>query len=508
MTARATAGVDDLQPSRQAPGRRTATLALAAAAMAGLLAALAGPVIALLAAALGLLAFTAWRPVTATYVYLGTLPFIAGIQRGTLIPLVRPNEALLVLLIAGACAGGYARFLTGRPLALRLHPLDLPLATFAVLATLWPIVSLMLRGATPTGTELVAVFPMVKLVGLILLVRATVRTASQLRRCVRLVIWTAGALAGIAVLQTLGVPPVLSFLGTWWGIDPGLPESSARGSATLGHSIATGDYIVIGLGLLISAAVRGLIGRKEGLLLGFVLATGVLASGQFSTWLAALVAGGIVLHRIPQARRRATRVVPVAALALVVGAPAVLSRLQGIGGELGVPQSWLVRWDNVTYLYLPPLFEDRGFVIGVSPDSVLTAPDIWRDVIWIESGYLQFLWMGGLPLLAGFVWLSVAVLRHARALSRRPDALGACGSCLEIAWGVLIVVSAFDPHIFLRGTGDILFALVALTTGRLLDDGRVRGPTTPRAGSGNYSSHDHRTRGSLLAAGSSPVTER
>ncbi|WP_100498761.1 hypothetical protein [Geodermatophilus chilensis] len=476
----ATAEVDRLQPSLRAPGRRTATFSLAAAALAGLMAALTGPMTGVVAAALGLFALTAWRPITATYVYLGTLPFIAGIQRGDLIPLLRPNEALLVVLTAGVCAGGYARFLMGRPLALRLRPLDLPLATFVMLATLWPVVSLMLRGATPKGTELIALLPAVKLAGLFLLVRITVRTAAQLRRCIRLVIWTAAALGGIAVLQTLGVRPVLSLLGTYWGIDAGLPESSARGSATLGHSIATGDYILIGLGLLIAAAVRGLIGRKERLLLGLVLGTGLLASGQFSTWLAALVAGGIVAYRIPEVRRRAIRFAPLAACALVIGAPAVLGRLQGIDGELGVPQSWLVRWDNVTYLYLPPLFEDYGFVIGVSPDSVLMAPDIWRDVIWIESGYLQFLWIGGIPLLAGFIWLSVAVLRHAHDVASRRDALGACGTCIEMAWGVLMVVSVLDPHIFLRGTGDLLFSLVALTSGRLLDDERARGSTRPR----------------------------
>ncbi len=468
MTLREPTDVGHLQPSRQATGRRTVSSALAAAAVAGLVAALTGPRAALLAAALTLLAFTAWRPVTATYVYLGTLPFIAGIQRGTLIPLLRPNEALLVLLTAGVCAGAYVRFLTGRPVAVRLRPLDLPLATFVLLATLWPIVSLMLRGATPKGTELIALLPAVKLAGLFFLVRTTVRTAAQLGRCVRLIIWTGAALAAIAVLQTLSVGPVLSILETWWGIEAGLPESSARGTATLGNGLATGDYILIGLSLLIAASVRGLVLGRIWVALGCLLGAGLLATGQFSTWLAALVGGCIILCRIPEARRRAIRFTPLAACAVVVGAPALVARLQDIS-EFGVPQSWLVRWDNVTYLYLPPLVEDLGFVIGVSPDSTRVAPDVWRDIVWIESGYLQFLWIGGLPLLAAFIWLSVTVLRHARDLTRRPDALGACGFSLEAAWSVLIIVSALDPHIFLRGVGDLLFILLALTAGRLAD---------------------------------------
>jgi hypothetical protein len=422
---------------------------------------------------------TALRPVTATYVYLGTLPFIAGIQRDTLIPLLRPNEALLVLLTAGACAGGVARWAGGRPLALSLRPLDLPLATFVLLATLWPITSLMLRGSAPDVTELVAVLPAVKLAGILLLVRATVHTAGQLQRCVRLVSWGAAALAGVAVLQTLGVGPVLRVLGTWWGIDAGLPEASARGSATLANGLATGDYILFALTLLIAAAVRGLVGRTEGLILGFTLGTGLLASGQFSTWLATLAAGGMVLYRMPEVRRKAIRFVPAVAFAIVIGAPTLSGRAQDLGGDSGVPQSWLVRWDNVTYLYLPPLAEDFGFVTGVSPNSTVVPPDIWRDVVWIESGYLQFLWMGGIPLLAAFIWLSVAVLRHAHEVARRPDILGACGACLEVAWGVLLIVTVLDPHIFLRGTGDLLFTLVALTTTGSLMPSRPH-PSAPR----------------------------
>lgn len=460
-----TTDADLLRPSRQDSSSRPVALWLAATAVAGGIAALVGPIAVAFTAAAGLIGWTAWRPVVATYIYIGTLPLVAGIERDALLPLLRPNEALLVLLVVGVSVSAYSAFISGRPLGFRPAAPDLPLAAFLVLATLWPIVSLMLRGHAPEVPELLALLPAVKLAGLFVLVRMTVRTATELLRCVRLVIWGAAAVSVIALLQTLSVGPVLSFLSIWWGIDAELPESSSRGTATLGNSLATGDYILIGLILLVTVAVRGLIGRREGLVLGVVLAPGLLAAGQFSTWLAALVAGGVILCRSPEMRRQAIRFLPAAVLPLILGAPAVLSRVQGIGGELGVPQSWLVRWDNVTYLYLPRLAEDLGFLIGVSPESTLLAPDIWRDLIWIESGYLQFLWVGGVPLLAGFVCLSVAVLRHARALCARPDALGACGSCLEVAWGVLLLVSVLDPHLYLRGSGDLFFILLALTTG-------------------------------------------
>jgi hypothetical protein len=70
------------------------------------------------------------------------------------------------------------------------------------------------------------------------------------------------------------------------------------------------------------------------------------------------------------------------------------------------PQSWLVRWDNLTYFYIPRLVHNGQFLVGVSPNSVVVPPDTARDVVFLESGYLQLLWVGGAPLLGGFIALS------------------------------------------------------------------------------------------------------
>jgi hypothetical protein len=109
--------------------------------------------------------------------------------------------------------------------------------------------------------------------------------------------------------------------------------------------------------------------------------------------------------------------------------------------------------------------------MGVSPDSVLEAPERWRDVIYLESGYLELLWVGGIPLLAAFVWLSVVVLRRARELMDAPDnqrsALGAAASALWVCWWFVLILTVLDPHLTLRGTGDLLFMLIGITAGRL-----------------------------------------
>ncbi|MBV8539515.1 MAG: hypothetical protein JO063_10890 [Pseudonocardiales bacterium] len=463
-------------PPTPAVNRGLGLGAAGCALVGGLLAVAAGPLLALTAigvlALVGLFAAAAYRPVVATYVYLGALPLIAGINRGNLIPLVRPNEALLVVLLAGALVGGYLRWCRGERVPLQLHRLDIPLGVFLLMSTAWPLLSMTLRGQTPATSDLAAVLPVCKLIAIYLLVRFSVTTEAQLVRCFRLVIWPGAVVAVIAILQTLHVGPVVSMLQTFWTPDSNAAALAERGTATLGSPIATGDYIIICLTLVICCGVRGLLGRRERLALGLVLGAGVLAAGEFSTWIAAVVAAGLILWRFSAVRRSSMRFLWLVPVVLAVGAPALIGRLQGFG-DYGVPRSWIGRWNNLSDFYLPK-FGFINVLLGVSPNSVLPAPERWREVIYLESGYLELLWIGGIPLLAAFIWLSVAVLRRTSELMSQSlmtraqsDAPRAAASALWVCWWLVLILTVLDPHLTLRGSGDVLFMLMGITTGRL-----------------------------------------
>ena len=456
-------------PAAGRPDRWVIVLFTCAAVLAGAAAAVLGLVGALAVAGLAVFVVVAVHPVAAVYIYLATLPFLAGIDRDVLFPVVRPNEALLVLLLAGAACGAYLRFVRGDAVDLRMRPLDIPLAVFVLLSTLWPLSWLLLRGLTPAGEELLALLPVCKLVALLILVRTAVRTDAQLVRVARTIAWPAAAIAVIAVLQTAGFAPVIALLTTYWNADRDPAELSDRGTTTLASPIATGDYIVLALALLVGLAVRRLIPRWEQALLGLVLVAGALAAGQFSTWASAAVVGAAMLYQYPQLRSLLVRGLPVLAVAVLIGLPTVLARLSEFGDGFGVPRSWLGRWDNLTNFYLPGLGDFR-WVLGVGPDSVLQAPETWREVIYLEYGYLQFLWVGGVPLLLAFGWLSLAVFRYARRCATRSDAVGAYGAALWAAWWMVLALSIIDIHLLLRGAGDLLFVWLAVVSGRADDD--------------------------------------
>jgi hypothetical protein len=429
--------------------------------------ALLGPIVPAALIGLTVLAAAAWRPILAVYIYVVTLPFIAGIGRGKLVPLVRPNEALLAAVIAGVLIGWYIRYVTGHDVKFRFTRLDVVLAAFVALSIVWPICSLLLRGKVPSFTEVMALFPMAKLAGLFVLVRVAVRTTDELVRCIRLIIWPAVALAVIAVGQTLHVGPVLSVLSAGWTADTSIAGITERGSTTLASSIATGDYLVVALALVVMLGVRDLLPRVERFAAAFVLVIGILASGQFSTWVAAAVVAVVLGVYEPILRRRAVGYLPALPIVALVGAPAFIGRISGFFDGFGVPRSWLGRYDNLAHFYLPGLGNFR-FLLGVSPQTVLPAPELWRTQIFLESGYLSFLWIGGIPLLVGFFWLSNELFRVFDTVALRRDAVGAIAAAMQGVWWMVMVLSLIDVHLVLRGFGDLLALLIALVTGRLV----------------------------------------
>jgi hypothetical protein len=208
-----------------------------------------------------------------------------------------------------------------------------------------------------------ALFPMAKLAGLFVLVRVAVRTTDELVRCIRLVIWPAVALAVIAVGQTLHVGPVVSVLSAGWTADTSIAGITERGSTTLASSIATGDYLVVALALVVMLGVRDLLPRIERFAAAFVLLIGILASGQFSTWVATAVVAVVLGVYEPILRRRAIGYLPALPLVALVGAPAFIGRISGFFDGFGVPRSWLGRYDNLTHFYLPGLGKFR-FLLG------------------------------------------------------------------------------------------------------------------------------------------------
>jgi hypothetical protein len=221
--------------------------------------------------------------------------------------------------------------------------------------------------------------------------------------------------------------------------------------------------------LAIAAGMLIRTGSRRGVLLAAaaLFAVASLASGQFSGAVALFVGALAVGFITGHLRRAVLGLVPMVVVALLILQPVLESRLENIEPS-GVPQSWVARWDNLNTHFLPSLTSGYDFLFGVQLSARVPAPEtLAADWVYIESGHVWLLWVGGIPFLAAFLfflWRSVAAT--ARVARRRLDAVGVAAIASFASLVVLGVVTTFDPHLTLRGSADLSFPLLALALTR------------------------------------------
>ena len=120
--------------------------ALVAAVALGVIACLAPLPAVLVAAAVALGALVALRPPLAAYLLIGLTPLLVGIDRGRIVPVLRPNEALLVICAAALLARGVWNVRTGQLWRPGLGLIATSLVAMAVSNSVVPLLAMALRG--------------------------------------------------------------------------------------------------------------------------------------------------------------------------------------------------------------------------------------------------------------------------------------------------------------------------------------------------------------------------
>lgn len=438
-------------------------LAMLAATGIGALAALS-PVLAL-AGVVGalLVAVVVWRPVTAAYVLIAATPLVVGIDRDRLVPMLRPNEALLGLLIAILLARAVLLLrLDVRIPRLSLSPVATTLLAMALASSVLPLVFMVVRGRTVEMDDITHAAVMWKTLAVFALVRYTVRTQAQVRICIAISLSVATIVGGIAIAQSLGLFGVRELLMPWYA-SFGYTDVFAdpRAGSTIGLPAATADFMILNLGLAIGLWWKD---RKAALLLApaaVVYIMAVFAAAEFSSALGlmiAMVTLAALLGRL-DLLRYGVLILPVVIYVLW---PTVEHRIEEFQSMHGIPRSWLVRWYNLETYFWPDLFSGTNPIFGVRPSARAPAPGAF-GFVWIESGYTWLLWGGGVFLAGAFVWFVVVTLRTMRTLNRSLSSYSSVAALAAYAAVVVVVVlMVFDPHITYRGFADALYAVLGL----------------------------------------------
>lgn len=448
--------------SRRLP--RPGSLALVPLGASAVWLGLQDPLIALLLVAIGGLAvWVVVRPSVAAYALTVVTPLTVGIDRGAAIPVLRPNEALAAVVGAALIARGLLLAREGTRPRLRLSEIEWALLAMAVASSVIPLLWMSLRHQEISRDDLLYSLVLWKFAAVYLIVRVSVRTEPQVRRCLYLSLGAATVVAVIAILQSLDQLNVRGVLATYY-VPNGHVGALAkpRGGSTLALPAAVADLMIYNLALvaaLVSQRVRfkPLLGGVGVL---FVLAA--VSAGEFSSALG-LVVGAVLVAVVVRRPRLLLLSLPVGALVAVGLWPVISARLAGFQSVSGLPVSWTGRLNNLQSYFVPPLMSNDSYLLGVRPSARIAVPSQATGYVWIESGYIWLLWGGGILLLLAFVWfVRATAVRSFRVARSRPDAVGVAATGLIVGVVVMTVLMLFDPHLTYRGSADALFILAAL----------------------------------------------
>jgi hypothetical protein len=415
------------------------------------------------AAVIGL-SIVVWRkPAVAAFLIIGLTPLVAGIDRGRLVPVLRPNEALAVFLAGILTLRFFVRYRPGTPLRLRVGRIEASLIAIAVSSSILPLAWMFLQSKEISGDDISYALVLWKFLGVYGIVRATVHTQRQVWFCLWASVGSGMILGGLAILQTLDVLGVRALLMTYWvpfGFEAQL--EIPRGSSTLSLPAATADVLIFNLAIAVAMLWKGR--RQVALLVSacLIFVIGTFAAGEFSSVLGLVVA--VVCIAFALRRLDLLRYAPVGlSIAVIAAWPAVTHRLEGFQSAQGLPNSWIVRWYNLETYFWPDLFHGSNVLFGVRPSARVVVLTQGTGYVWIESGYTWLLWGGGIPLFAAFCWFVRASLKELWARCQDLvdwSAVAAVAAFTAVV--VIVVLMNFDPHLTYRGTADLLFALLAM----------------------------------------------
>jgi putative peptidoglycan lipid II flippase len=402
------------------------------------------------------------RPVIAAYLMIFLSPLVVGVNAGTIIPALRPNEALMVVC---ALAIGLRFLFKLRPGELRrprVDGVDLSLIALCVASSVLPLIMMAVRQRAVSSDDLLYSVVLWKLYAEYVIIRTVVTTREQAMRCLWLSMLAAAVVCGVGIMQSLhlaGVPGLLAKYYAPLGIDTSL--SNGRGSSLLGLPAATADLAILNMSIAIAMLVRGNPRWRSLTAIGVLCALGVVAAAEFSTLIGLIVAVGTLLV-LTRSRRLAAAIIPVSIVGGVLLWPVISIRLGGFNSATGLPVSWIDRLYNLETYFWPVLFSDNNWILGVEPAARIATSSRKYGYVWIESGYTWLLWGGGIPLLASYFWLAGAVVKKGWAYGQRTDPAGIAATAATVAICAQVVLMLFDPHLTYRGSGDALFMILAL----------------------------------------------
>ena len=445
------------------------------------------PLVPAMCAGLAFLVLTFWRPAAGCGLLVLLTPLTTGLGRGTIVPFLRPNEALLLALLAGL-----ALHRLHHPHPRPITSLDLAVGSFAIGTVVVPALVLLVSNqpGLPGADTLHDVLAPAQFLLVYLVFSRTPFSSRSVPMILNLAM-LAGVIVGlVAIAELVDVGGIRELMARYYPV-PVTPswDPVYRPMSTLGHYSAVGAFGAMNFTLALSLATA----RHpdfSGPWLIVVMVVNLAAVVVSLTWapllVIPLVAVIILWHGRHVPWELGVTVVALA-VAFVVFWPAVSERIaqQGLASSVGlvVPQTFQTRLDHWQQFFLPALADHVWLGSGTIIPSIVPTP--LTD--FVDNEYLRDAFRAGV---VGLMLLLVMLLAIAltgwrsRRAGSDPTARSLGSTCLALVV-FLALIGVTAEYLFFGGVSQEFAMLVGLLAAQNLVEARVE----QRSATGSLTSH-------------------
>lgn len=401
------------------------------------------------------------RPVVTCYVLIGVITFTSAMPRGKLIPMLAPNE---LMLLAAVAIVALQVLIAKREKPLAGAVLFAGIVLIAVTVVV-PIIAFSIMGHS---FAFITIFKMAAPIQYLLLfwVFANApQTDGERHRIIQVMFLCASGVSLIALLQAANVRPVILFLSNWYATDHTLAAtggSLGRLTSVFGAWNVLGTFLMMNLLLLLSVSNQSfprwykINMRVSAILSLFAL----LGSGSYASIIGLAIGVVIVKSFDPRGLKKLVPMFLVAGIALLILSPIIAQRFayQFERSQSGfIPQTLEFRFQVWQDIYLPLIMEHP--IWGVAP--TLTGLD-WAHA---ESQYLLLMFRSGLVSLIGFfIWLATLLFWLFTIIIGKQNLMRSLAISMFALLLVLAVMGLTNPVFTYSGVIDFLWIILGLIT--------------------------------------------
>lgn len=411
------------------------------------------------------------KPIILCYVMIAAISLTSGMERGKLIPFLRPNE-LVILFAAGI---GLIVILTRKTYQrLNLHPISFSIMVLVGGTTLIPGISYLLRGRPLSIQDILILLAPLQYILLFWLFANLPSNNVDRRKIIQLMLLCGAIVATVGILQAARFGFVTNFLHQWY--------SSAQETRAINYGRVTSlmsAWNVLGIFLMVNLFITWAFGIYRGTELGKAIIivsmclcmACLIISGSYAGIIGSVL-GILIITFLLKGINRKTIILLLGIsvfilLVIILFKPFIQERFnaQFRYGNL-VPETLSFRFKVWREIFLPAM--DLSLW-----GSNLTIPATF-SFQYTESQYLTLLFSFGLVgLIAFLTWIGITLTWLIRRFRQHYGLLKVI-TAVSIAIILVLCVTGFTNAVFTySGTADYLWIILALLTA----EEAVRAPT-------------------------------